>query len=429
MAIDTDRGLQTQVIYSVYVRAHTPEGTFRAVIPDLDRIRSLGTDIIWFLPIHPIGVEGKKGSLGCPYANRDYRDVNPAYGTMEDFKELVDDIHARGMKVMIDVVYNHTSPDSVLYKTHPEYFYHDENGRPGNRYGDWADVIDLDYNVPELWDYQIESLRFWASIVDGFRCDVASLVPLDFWKKARAAVKEVNPDCIWLAESVHLSFACKARRLGFRAMRDSEGFEAFDLEYDYDIREVFDKLLRGECPLSHWTDMLNFQEGEYPDNYNKMRCLENHDQPRIASLVPDMEALVNWTAMLYFLKGTTLIYAGQEWADAHLPSLFEKEPINRETGCSLMPLMKKLNRAKKELFTGEDSFWAAADDHHHIAVMERENSARHLVGVFSLKARSAKVEVPLPDGEYLNHIGGNTVTVKGGRVYCDGTPLLLAEAK
>ena len=429
MAHDTDRSLQTQVIYSVYVRAHTPEGTFRAVIPDLDRIRSLGTDIIWFLPIHPIGVEGKKGSLGCPYANRDYRDVNPAYGTMEDFKALVDDIHARGMKVMIDVVYNHTSPDSVLYKTHPEYFYHGPDGRPGNRYGDWADVIDLDYNVPELWDYQIGSLRFWASIVDGFRCDVASLVPLDFWKKARAAVKEVNPDCIWLAESVHLSFACKARRLGFRAMRDSEGFEAFDLEYDYDIREVFDKLLRGACPLSHWTDMLNFQEGEYPDNYNKMRCLENHDQPRIASLVPDMEALVNWTAMLYFLKGTTLIYAGQEWADAHLPSLFEKETVNRETGCSLMPLMKKLAKAKKELFTGEDSFWASADDHHHIAIMERENSVRHLVGVFSLKARSAEVEVPLLDGEYINHIGGNSVTVKGGRVYCDGMPLLLAEEK
>ena len=265
--------------------------------------------------------------------------------------------------------------------------------------------------------------------MDGFRCDVASLVPLDFWKKARTAVKQVNPGCTWLAESVHLSFACKARRLGFRAMRDSEGFEAFDMEYDYDIREVFDKLLNGQCPLSHWTDMLNFQEGEYPDNYNKMRCLENHDQPRIASLVPDMEALINWTAMLYFLKGTTLIYAGQEWADAHLPSLFEKETINRETGCSLMPLMKKLARAKKELFTGADSFWAAADDHHHIAVMERENSERHCVGVFSLKAKCAEVAVPLPDGEYLNHIGGNTVAVKGGKVYCDGTPLLLDEIK
>ncbi|MBR7074311.1 MAG: alpha-amylase [Oscillospiraceae bacterium] len=429
MAIDTDRSLQTQVIYSVYVRAHTPEGTFRAVIPDLDRIRSLGTDIIWFMPIHSIGVVGKKGSLGCPYANRDYRDVNPAYGTMEDFKALVDEIHARGMKVMIDVVYNHTSPDSVLYKTHPEFFFHGPDGKPGNRYGDWADVIDLDYSVPELWDYQIESLRFWAGIVDGFRCDVASLVPLDFWKKARTAVKQINPGCIWLAESVHLSFACKARRLGFHAMRDSEGFETFDMEYDYDIREVFDKLLNDRCPLSHWTDMLNFQEGEYPDNYNKMRCLENHDQPRIASLVPDMEALVNWTAMLYFLKGTTLIYAGQEWADAHLPSLFEKETINRETGCSLMPLMKKLARAKKELFTGEDSFWATADDHHHIAVMERENSERHCVGVFSLKAKCAKVAVPLPDGEYLDHIGSNMVAVKGGSVYCGGTPLLLDEIK
>ena len=115
MAANTDPRLQNQVIYSIYVRNHTSEGTFRAVIPDLDRIRALGTDIIWLMPIHPIGVEGKKGTLGCPYANRDYRAVNPAYGTMEDFEALVREIHARGMKCMIDVVYNHTSPDSVLY--------------------------------------------------------------------------------------------------------------------------------------------------------------------------------------------------------------------------------------------------------------------------------------------------------------------------
>ena len=101
MAKNTDLSLQKQVIYSVYVRNHTEEGTFRAVIGDLDRIRALGTDIIWFLPIHPIGVKGKKGSLGCPYANRDYRSVNPAYGTMADFRALVDAVHARGMKVMI----------------------------------------------------------------------------------------------------------------------------------------------------------------------------------------------------------------------------------------------------------------------------------------------------------------------------------------
>ena len=429
MAHDTDKNLQTQVLYSVYVRAHTPEGTFRAVIPDLDRIRSLGTDIIWFMPIHPIGIEGKKGSLGCPYANRDYRTTNPEYGTLEDFKALVDEIHARGMKVMIDVVYNHTSPDSTLYRTHPEFFYHDAQGRPGNRYGDWADVIDLDYNNPALWDYQIESLRFWAGIVDGFRCDVASLVPLAFWKRARAEVRQVNPGCIWLAESVHLSFALEARRLGFDAMRDSDGFEAFDMEYDYDIREVFDRLLRGECPLSHWVDMLNFQEGEYPANYNKLRCLENHDQPRIASFVTDMEALVNWTAMLYFLKGTTLIYAGQEWADTHVPSLFEKETIDRETGRSLMPLMKKLAAIKKTLFTGEDHFWGTADDQRHIAVFLRQNSARRCVGVFSLRAENAWVEVPLPDGEYLDHLSGASVRVKDGKLRCTGTPLVLDKVR
>ena len=116
MAKQTNIALRSDVIYSIYVRNHTEEGTFRAVIPDLDRIKALGTDIIWFLPIHPIGIKGKKGSLGCPYANRDYRTVNPEYGTMEDFRALVDEIHARGMKCIIDVVYNHTSRIPPLYR-------------------------------------------------------------------------------------------------------------------------------------------------------------------------------------------------------------------------------------------------------------------------------------------------------------------------
>jgi len=227
--------LQKQVIYSVYVRAHTEEGTFLSLIPDLDRIKALGTDIIWFMPIHPIGVEGKKGSLGCPYANRDYRSVNPAYGTMEDFRILTEEIHRRGMKCMIDVVYNHTSPDAVLLQEHPEFYYRDENGNTGNKVGDWADVIDLDYSVPGLWDYQIESLCQWAKIVDGFRCDVASFVPVSFWNMARSFVEKVRPGCIWLGETVHQSFGNLVRREGFGCSRDTEAYEAFDMEYEYDI--------------------------------------------------------------------------------------------------------------------------------------------------------------------------------------------------
>ena len=425
MATQTDLNLQKQLIYSIYVRSHTPEGTFRAVIPDLDRIRALGTDIIWFLPIHPIGVKGKKGSLGCPYANRDYRSVNPAYGTMEDFKELVDEIHSRGMKCIIDVVYNHTSPDAVLVTEHSEFYYRKADGSFGNRCGEWADVIDLDYGNRALWDYQIESLKMWAEIVDGFRCDVASFVPVEFWKEARAAVETVHPGCIWLAESVHLSFGNFARRNGIYSAKDYELYEAFDMEYEYDIREVMDKYLKGEARLSQWMDAMNMQEAVYPDNYNKMRCLENHDQPRIASFVKDEEALRNYTAMVYFMKGTTLIYGGQEFANTHLPSLFEQEPISRETGVDLSPFMQKLISIKKDCFGVSDYFYASADDENDIAVMERGDLSHKCVGVFSLKAKSGSITVDLSDGDYENLIDGTRKMVKEGRLTTDGTPIIL----
>ena len=429
MARNTDPALQKQVIYSIYVRSHTEEGTFRAILPDLDRIRGLGVDIIWFMPIHPIGILGKKGSLGCPYANRDYRAVNPAYGTMEDFRALVDAIHARGMKVMIDVVYNHASPDSVLFREHPEFFWHGPDGRPGNKIGNWADVIDLDYTNPALWDYQIESLCGWARIVDGVRCDVASFVPVAFWEKARAAVEKVRPGCIWLAETVHGGFGASARHQGFYSATDYEVFSAFDLEYEYDIREYFDRYLRGEIALSHWLDMLNVQEAMYPANYNKMRCLENHDQPRIASLVPQESDLVNFTALLYFLKGTTLLYAGQEVEETRKPSLFEKEPVNWDTGKDLSPLLRRLAAIKREILRAEDSFHAEADDEHDVAVLRRDDGERLCVGVFSLRSQSAAIPVKVPDGTYENRIDGSPVCVKEGRLLCEGRPVLFTLPK
>lgn len=425
MAKNTEISLRNKVIYSVYVRNHTNDGTFNAVAEDLDRIKSLGTDIIWFMPIHPIGVKNKKGSLGCPYANKDYRTTNPEYGAMDDFKSLVEKIHAKGMKCIIDVVYNHTSPDSNLSVEHPEFFYRKPDGNFGNKVGDWSDIIDLDYSNKELWQYQIDSLVMWAKIVDGFRCDVASFVPVEFWKQAREAVAKVNPDCIWLAESVHSSFNVFSRKSGIYTASDYELFDAFDMEYDYDIREVFDKYLKGETTLSNYMDMFNYQETIYPQNYDKMRCLENHDQPRICHYVKNKSDLENYTAFLYFLKGSTLIYAGQEFGCDETPSLFDKDVFPRNTGIDISSLLAKLDTIKKTVLDDDDYFKADADDENDIAILERDNNKSKKVGIFSLKSMSADVKVDLPDGDYKNEISGETVTVSNGKIHCDGKAIII----
>ena len=428
MARDTDPNLQKQVIYSVYVRNHTTEGTFRALIADLDRIRALGTDILWLMPIHPIGTLQRKGTLGSPYAIRDYRAVNPEYGTLKDFRVLADEIRKRGMKCMIDVVYNHTSPDSVLWQEHPEYFYKRPDGTPGNHVGDWTDIIDLDYNVPDLWDYQVETLKQWAQIVDGFRCDVASFVPVEFWLRARREIAESKPDFIWLAESVHRMFSVICRRRGMYSARDVDAYEAFDIEYEYDVREAFDRYLDGTGTLAHWTDLLGFQDFVYPANYNKLRYLENHDTQRIAARVKDGLSLKNYTAMLYFLKGTTLVYAGQERAATHTPSLFDADKVQWGAGTDLTPLMQTLYKLKQQTLSPDDLFSAEADEADHIAVMTRDDGRTRKIGVFSLRGLPGEVSVDLPDGAYSDLLSGAKAEVRGGKLSCSGEPIWICTA-
>lgn len=429
MAADTDPTLQNQVIYSIYVRNHTEEGTFRAVIPDLPRIRALGVDIIWLMPIQPIGEKARKGTAGSPYAIRDYRAVNPELGTLDDFVALVDAIHAEGMRCIIDVVYNHTSPDSVLWQTHPEWFYKRPDGTPGNRVGDWSDVIDLDYGQPALWDYQIETLVYWAQWVDGFRCDVGSLVPVAFWERARAEVAKVRPGAIWLSESIHRSFGKLARALGMNAARDTEAYAAFDIEYQYDIWEAFERYLAGETTLDHVLDLVDFEECTYPAGYNKMRFLENHDQPRIMARDGDLRDVRNLTALTYFLKGTTLVYAGEEVGSAQNPNLFEHEPVDWDTGRDLSGLMRTLSQVKHERLGARDLMTFAPDSVHDVAVVYRDDLAgerggARTVGVFSLRGRTVDVRLDVPDGDYENLLGGEAVSVRDGHATTQGEPIL-----
>ena len=407
--------LHQLVIYELYVRSHTPEGTFRAVEGDLDRIRALGVDVIWFMPIHPIGQANKKGSLGCPYANRDYRTVNPAYGTLEDFIHLTREIHRRGMKCMIDVVYNHTSPDSTLVREHPEFFYRRPDGAMGNKVGDWTDVVDLDYANRGLWDYQIESLCFWARYVDGFRCDVASTVPVEFWKQARQAVEQVRPGAIWLGESVHLDHIRAFRELGFYAATDTELFDTFDILYPYDLWPLYDRCTRGQLPLSRYFEAVNYQELSFRTGYNKLRCLENHDQDRAAARFPEPGARLAWTALSYFMKGATLLYAGQEVGATHTPSLFEREPIDWSAGADMGPALARFAAMKKRL-PMDGVFRLEADDAQGAVLGAYTGPTGRALGLFPLAGREAELPVPLADGDYPDLISGAPVAVRDGRV-------------
>ena len=424
MAGNTSLSYRNQVIYSVFIRNFSEEGTFEGVRRSVRRIRALGTDIVWLMPIHPVGEKARKGSLGSPYAIRDYRAINPEFGTLEDFKRLVDEIHNQGMRCIIDVVYNHTSPDSWLAEHHPEWFYHKPDGSFGNRVGDWSDIIDLDYSHPELWTYQIETLKQWAEIVDGFRCDVAPLVPLEFWRKAREAVEQVRPGCLWLAESVEPEFLASLREMEIPATSDEELYQVFDITYDYDIYGAYRDYLEGNGSLSAFTQAVMEQEEKYPDNYVKLRFLENHDRPRARQMIQDETALLNWTAFLYFQKGTALLYAGQEVECMKQPSLFDKDPVDWKGGMNNMDLLYRLWEIKQDPLLADSRYRAEALPGDGVLAVH-EKDGQKCVGLFALGGEPFEGEVPVADGVYENLLDGDEVTVENGKLWCLCTPVMI----
>ena len=414
--------LRNMTLYSIFIRNFG--GTFAAVQQDLPRLHALGIDAIWLMPIHPIGTDKRKGSLGSPYAISDYRGINPEFGTPDDFIALCDAAHALGIKVLIDVVYHHTSPDSKLVKAHPEYFYRKPDGSFGNHVGDWTDIIDLDFDNRALWDELMDTLCCWAQWVDGFRCDVAPMVPLDFWKEARRRVETVRPDCIWLAESVEREFVRYNRDRGLVSLSDSELYQAFDICYDYDVYPDYIAYLNGRIPLERYVDALILQECIYPADYVKLRFTENHDRPRTAALIPDRRTRENHLCWTFFQKGMPMLYCGQEWAETHTPSLFDADPIKRCGEPMHEALLKTLIALKKDpLFS--DGVYTLEAKPHDLIVSTWTLSGRQAVGVFSMKGAPAEVEAPLGNGSYQNALNGETVRVQNGTLFSNGEPIVV----
>ena len=428
MAKDTNLSLRQSVIYQVYNRNHNLSGTFRELIGDLERIKQLGVDILYLLPIHPIGKKDKKGELGCPYSIQNYREVNPEYGTLEDFKALIEATHKQGMKLMIDVVYNHTSRDSYLLNQHPEWFYLNKDGQFANRVGDWSDITDLDYSKDvALWDELIETLKYWAALgVDGYRCDVASFVPVEFWLRARREVAEINPDFIWLAESVDGGFINYIRSQGFEVHSDCEMYQAFDICYDYDVFAFYKDYLLGRAPLGEYIKRVQMQEVIYPGNYVKLRCLENHDQARIASLVKSVEQLKMWTAFVYLQKGATMIYAGQEALCTHIPSLFDIDKVDwlRYNEAGMADLMCQLASLKKDDIMRDGFYTIELGEVLDTVRLMYHTKVKKRIAIFNFGLKSGEVSVDTVDGEYKNLLTNEVIRVKAGKVMLTAEPIV-----
>jgi cyclomaltodextrinase len=301
------------VIYEIYPRDFSEQGNFEGVRGQLDRLKELGVNILWLMPIHPIGQEKKKGPIGSPYAVRDYYAINPDYGTAADLKRLVSEAHRRGMKVIIDIVANHTSWDSVMMKT-PEFYVRDASGRITFPH-DWSDVAELNYDNPELRRYMTDMLKFWLRDfdLDGFRCDVAGEVPTDFWEQARAELDKVKPDIVMLAESDKPELLVRA----------------FDLDYSWPLHGALTDVIQGRKPASALRETWESDAAKYPRGALRMRFSDNHDERRALARFGEPGALAA-SALMFTLDGVPMLYNGMEVGDTTEsgdPALFYRLPV------------------------------------------------------------------------------------------------------
>ena len=361
------------VVYEIYPRAFSQQGNFNGITARLDNLKELGVTILWLMPIHPIGQEKKKGSIGSPYAVRDYYGINPDYGTKADFEKLISEAHRRGMKVIIDIVANHTSWDSVLIK-HPEFYKRDAKGNITYPF-DWFDIAALDYKRQELRRYMTDMLKYWIREfdLDGFRCDVAGEVPTDFWENARVELDKIKPDIVMLAEAHKPELLVKA----------------FDLDYSWPLHGALTDVLQGRKSATEIRAAWEKETSEWPRNSLHIRFSDNHDERRAIARFGEQGALAA-SALMFTLDGVPLLYNGMEVGDtteSGAPALFEKLPIfwpiaeRRPEFPSFYKQMMKLRRSSEALRRGSLEWLRNSDESRVVTYLRRTRDEEVLVAV------------------------------------------------
>ncbi len=359
-------------IYEVNLRQYTKSGTIKEFEAHLPRLKNLGVGILWFMPIQPIGVLERKGTLGSYYSIRDYRTVDPVCGTLEEFAALIEKIHQMGMYVIIDWVANHTSWDNVLTQTHPYFYTCNESGgfKPPN--DEWTDVIELNYKVRDMREYMVETMKFWIreTNIDGFRCDMANLVPTEFWRFARKELDTVKP-VFMLAEAEQ------------RELIDG----AFDVIYNWNIFHTFNRIAKGESTCWDLTSMLEHEIYQFPSHAYQLMFTSNHDENSWngSELERLGEGLEAFTVLYFTLTGIPLIYSGQESGNHKRLSFFEKDEIEWKDD-KMFPLYAKLINLKKTTealwsgpYGGKLILYDTRNGRHTLAYMREEGDSKVLV--------------------------------------------------
>ncbi|HEX2628551.1 MAG TPA: alpha-amylase family glycosyl hydrolase [Chitinophagaceae bacterium] len=387
-------------IYEVNVRQYTKEGTIRAFMEHIPRLHRMGIEILWFMPITPISVEKRQGTWGSYYAASSYVDIDPAYGTASDFKEMIQLAHSNGMKVIIDWVANHTGYDHQWTMANPNWYRKDDKGNFVELYG-WVDVIDLNYEVPEMRKEMIRSMIHWIREfdIDGFRCDMARTVPIDFWIEARGECDAVKP-LFWLAECEILAY-----------------HEAFDVTYGWEAMRAIDKYMKQELTLPEILPILN-SYAMYPVGSEKLLFTSNHDENTYHGTEYEKygvraKALAAFTCTW---PGIPLIYSGQEKPNKKRLEFFEKDFIDwdgtvelHDFYCTLLALRKK-NKALQE----SASVFIVPSDHPDILVyLCRRQQDRVLVLMnMGQETASFKVNHPAIPDHYTELFSGEHIDIK-----------------
>jgi glycosidase len=393
-------------IYQINPRQFTPEGTFRAAETHLPRLKVLGVDILWLMPIHEIGVKNRKGSLGSPYSVRDYYSVNTEFGTLADLKHFVAEAHRLGMYVILDWVANHTAWDNVLVQEHPEWYARDWKGdfRP-TPWWDWEDIIDLDYNQPGVRRYMTDALKYWVREVDidGYRCDVAGFVPTDFWNTARKELDAIKPVFMlaeWESRDLHA--------------------EAFDMTYAWSWHDAVHGIIMGKTTLNALFIYYSWNEKAFPPDCIRMNFVSNHDKNAWEGTEYELfgEGLEAAIVLSVVGEGMPLIYNGQEAGNVRRLAFFEKDPIEWKTHPigELYGKLVALKKANTALWNGQ---WGATMIHvpntspATVFSFVRQNERDKVFVVLNLSTFAVPVSFreQLYHGTYTDYFSGQSVTL------------------